>query len=143
MMTSRCITSIGQDGFGAGADYVTIPNNVTISAGQRYALITIIPLVDIDPTWRPFRAPSFSSLQPSPISTVLLHDEFAVASRRNLYLEDDCLPPTATTVTNLPDCTFHICMPGTNRAELLPASDDEPLTDWAPALHQYGGQGRH
>jgi hypothetical protein len=37
-----------------GVDYVTLPGYVTIPTGSTFALITIVPLEDIDPTTTPF-----------------------------------------------------------------------------------------
>jgi hypothetical protein len=34
-----------------GVDYATIADNVTIPAGKHFALITIVPLDDVDPVW--------------------------------------------------------------------------------------------
>ena len=106
-----------------GVDYVKIPDNVTIPAGKRFALVTIVPIEDVDPTARRFDTVILGLIEPpstTPSNTlaslsipvtlpyIIGFPDKAAA----IILEDyDLHGPTPGP---LPPCCFNVGLPGTN-----------------------------
>ena len=115
-----------------GVDYVTLPGVVTIPAGQRLAMISVVPLDDGPPD---LNSTVILKLLPS---TNTLPDYFvgSPASAAALILDS----PAPTPVTGaLPDRTFHLNAAGPNGAWFhVEYSTDMLQLD--PDLHQPGGQ---
>lgn len=95
-----------------GVDYVTLPGFVTIPAGQSFALITVVPLDDIDPTARRFDT-VIVALTPPPPTANPLPPPYIVGwpgKAEAFILEDYDLPGPHTRM--MTDGTFHIEWPG-------------------------------
>ena len=115
-----------------GVDYVTLPTSVTIPAGQRYALITIDPLDDMDSSYRPYDTVILSLLLP-PMANVL-PQPYTVGtpgSAGAIILEENYLPMPKPVIRNLPDSSLHVSLPATNGMNFcLQISTD--LLNWIP-----------
>jgi hypothetical protein len=93
-----------------GVDYMAIPNQVTIPAGSRYALITIDPLEDIDPIASLFST-VLMKLQPStnaPPDYVL-----GWPAKAGAVIFEECGPPFPPAVRPRDHC-FHANWPAVN-----------------------------
>ena len=109
-----------------GVDYATIPDHVTIPAGKRFALVTIIPLDDVDPTPRRFDTVVLSLEPPpdgAPPSYVVGFPDKAAA----IILEDIDLPGPPPCV--LPDGCFQAAWPATN-GTIYSLQTSTNLADW-------------
>jgi hypothetical protein len=95
-----------------GVDYQTIPTTVTIPAGQRYSLITIVPLNDSDSAFRRYDnvVLTLAASTNAPPSYVLGSTRSAGA----VILEEDYLPIVPPTIHSLADTSVHISLPATN-----------------------------
>ncbi|MDB6068719.1 MAG: Na-Ca exchanger/integrin-beta4 [Pedosphaera sp.] len=112
-----------------GVDYVSIPGLVTIPAGQRFALITIVPIEDIDPSTRPFDTVILSLMVPP---TSLNGPTYSIgwpAKAEAIILEDHILPGPPSGV--LSDNSFHFCLPATNGQSFCIQLSTN-LVDWQP-----------
>jgi Bacterial Ig domain/Calx-beta domain len=113
-----------------GVDYVELPGTVTIPAGERFALITVIPLEDIDATARYFET-VILSLRPAiavdPQTTV----PYLVGEPRKaeaIILEGNRYPWPIPAM--LPDGSFHLGLPATvGQNFCIQVSTN--LVDWA------------
>jgi len=114
-----------------GTDYVPLPGSVTIPAGRRFALITVVPLDDIDPTTRRFDT-VIVALTPPPPTANPLPPPYIVGwpgKAEAIILEDYDLPGPRTGM--MKDNTFHIAWPGTNGSNYsVEVSTD--LQTWLP-----------
>ena len=114
-----------------GVDYITLPGFVTIPAGEKFALITVVPLDDIDPTTRRFDT-VIVALTPPPPTANPLPPPYIVGwpgKAEAIILEDYDLPGPHTGM--MKDKTFHLAWPGTNGANYsVEVSSD--LQTWVP-----------
>ncbi len=118
-----------------GVDYVKLPGNVTIPAGKNYALITINPLEDIDPTSQPFSTVILSLYVPlEPLPQPQPYSLGWPAKAGAIILEESPFPgspPFIPPIAVLPDSSFHINFPGTNGQNYcVQVSSD--LINWLP-----------
>ena len=115
-----------------GVDYVTLPTSVTIPAGQRYALITIDPLDDMDSSYRPYDTVILSLLlPPTAYTSPLTYSVGTPASAGAIILEENFLPMPNPVIRNLPDSSLHVSLPATNGMNFcLQISTD--LLNWIP-----------
>jgi len=97
-----------------GVDYVTIPNSVTIPAGQRYALITIVPLDDANNTNRYDTVVLSLLALPTSFDSPLAYSIGSPGRAGAVILEDNILPITRPLVHSLTDNVIHISLPATN-----------------------------
>jgi hypothetical protein len=95
-----------------GVDYAALPGSVTIPAGQRYALITVLPLNDSDSTYRlydtvllglimPTNTPPAYMLGPSPRAGAVI-------------LEENFLPMLHPVIHAMADGSVHVSLPANN-----------------------------
>jgi len=111
-----------------GVDYETLAGVVTIPAGQRSALIVIVPLDDV--FVRPVET-VILKLQMPPATTSATPPPYRIGSPGKaaaIIVENDGPRPPCRL---LPDGLFHVCQPGTNGFPYrLEASGD--LLNWSP-----------
>jgi hypothetical protein len=112
-----------------GEDYEAIPGFDTIPAGQRYALITIVPLDDTDSSYRYYDTVILTltaSTNAPPAYSV-----GAPSSAGAIILEENFLPIAGPLIRNLADCSLHVSLPATNGMNFcLQISTD--LVNWLP-----------
>jgi hypothetical protein len=112
-----------------GVDYAALSGEVTIPAGRRFALITIVPLEDIDPTARLFDTVVLA-LKQQPAATAGNPPPYLVGwpgkAGAVILEENDVLRPSTGT---LPDGCFHLGMLGTNGLNFC-IQVSTNLTDW-------------
>jgi cupin superfamily acireductone dioxygenase involved in methionine salvage len=97
-----------------GVDYVAIPSSLTIPAGQRYALITIVPLED-DANTNRYDTVVLSLLAlPTAFDSPLAYSIGSPSRAGAVILEDNVLPITQPLVHSLADHVMHISLPATN-----------------------------
>ena len=115
-----------------GLDYAAIPNTVSIPAGQRYALITIVPLEDVDLADHSYETVVLELIAPPSVSNAPA--EYRVGSPNKagiVILEETGLPILPPTVRNLSDHSIHVSLPGTNGLNFcLQVSTN--YVDWTP-----------
>ena len=120
-----------------GYDYVELPGTVTIPAGKTYALVTVYPLPNQDPTYLLYdtvvltlQSPTNSpSAPPAPPAYTVGSPGQAGA----IILEDNYLPIQQAIITSLEDNTLHISLPATNGLNYcLEVSTN--LINWVPVL---------
>ena len=111
-----------------GVDYVALPGNVTIPAGASFALVTIIPLDDVDPTPRRFDTVVLA-LEPSPDGTPPSYVVGFPGKAAAIILEDIDLPGPTPCI--LPDGCFQAAWAGTN-GMIYSLQTSSNLTDWVP-----------
>ena len=114
-----------------GVDYAAIPDQVTILAGQRYALITIIPLSDND-TNRSYDTVVLTlTVPPYPTNTLPPYVIGAPAKAGAIILEGGALPILQPLARLLIDGSVHTSLPGTNGMNFcVQVSTD--LVNWVP-----------
>ena len=112
-------------------DYAAIPDQVTILAGQRYALITIIPLSDND-TNRSYDTVVLTlTVPPYPTNTLPPYVIGAPAKAGAIILEGGALPKLQPLARLLIDGSVHTSLPGTNGMNFcVQVSTD--LVNWVP-----------
>jgi hypothetical protein len=96
----------------SGIDYEAIPDYVTIPAGQRYALITIVPLDDSDSDYRHYDNVVLTLTPPTNAPPAYLLG--SPRSAGAVILEEDYLPMTQPVIHNLVDSSIHLSLPATN-----------------------------
>jgi len=114
-----------------GVDYALIPDNVTIPAGKSFALVTIVPLEDVDPTPRLFDTVVLSLTLPPP-GPVTTPPPYLIGFPRRaaaIILEDFDLPCPRASVS--PDGCFHASLPGANGSVICLQSSTD-LVNWTP-----------
>jgi uncharacterized metal-binding protein len=112
-----------------GLDYAAIPNNVTIPAGQSYALITIVPLNDDESAYRDYDTVVLTLTAPTNTPPPYSIGSPSVAGA--IILEEDLLPIVPPTIRNLSDSSKHVSLPATNGMSFsLQISAD--LVNWLP-----------
>jgi hypothetical protein len=112
-----------------GVDYVTIPNYVVIPTGQRYALITIVPLSDDDSCYRHYDTVVLSLTVPTNDPTAYVIG--SPSSAGAIILEENYLPIAEPMIRNLADNSMHVSLPATNGLNFcLQISTD--LVNWLP-----------
>lgn len=95
-----------------GVDYLVLPGSITIPAGQRYALITVLPLDDSDSAYRrydtvllglimPTNTPPAYMLGPSPRAGAVI-------------LEENFLSMLHPTIHAMVDSSMHVSLPANN-----------------------------
>ena len=111
-----------------GVDYAAIPNQVTIPAGQRYALITIVPLIDNDTN----RASDTVLLALTPSTNAPpTYTVGSPAKAGAIILEAGLLPIMPPTVHRLSDNSIHVSIPADNGLNFsLQVSSDN--VNWVP-----------
>jgi hypothetical protein len=114
-----------------GVDYATIPDQVTILAGQRYALITIVPLNDND-TNRPYDTVVLTlTVPPYPTNTLPPYLIGSPGKAGAIILENGSLPILQPLARLLIDGSVHTSLPGTNGMNFcVQVSTD--LVNWLP-----------
>ena len=114
----------------SSVDYVTLPGYVTIPAGQRYSLITIVPRKAIHASAQPFLTVILALTEPpTAVVTPPLYIIGWPGKAEAIILQDCNVVWLVTGV--LPDASFHVCLPGTNGLNFcLQISTN--LTDWVP-----------
>jgi hypothetical protein len=95
-----------------GVDYATIADNVTIPAGKRYALVTIVPLDDVDPVWHVYDTVVLALKAPT--NTPPPYRVGWPAKAAAIILEDRDLGTNGPVMGCLPDHSFHFSQPWTN-----------------------------
>jgi Bacterial Ig domain/Calx-beta domain len=113
-----------------GVDYVALPGNVTIPAGQRFALITVIPLENIDATAKRFET-VILSLRPAIAVDPQAAVPYLVGEPRKaeaIILEENRYPWPIPAV--LPDGSFHLGLSATNGQNFC-IQVSTNLVDWA------------
>ncbi|EEF57560.1 Calx-beta domain-containing protein [Pedosphaera parvula] len=97
-----------------GVDYVTLPGNVTIPAGKRFALITINPLEDLDLSSNRFETVILSLHQLDPIDSQPPVPYFvgSPGMAEALILEESKFPWPVPYI--LPGGSFYVGLPATN-----------------------------
>ena len=112
-----------------GVDYAAISNYVTIPAGQRYALVAIVPLNDDDSAWRSYDTVVLALTVPTnmpPPYTI-----GSPASAGAIILEENLLPIVPPTIHNLSDNSIQVSLPAPNGMSFsLQISAD--LLNWQP-----------
>ena len=99
-----------------GVDYVALPGSVTISAGRRFALITIFPQKVVHASARPFLTVVLALTEPPPpVSPANTPPPYTIGwpGKAEAIILEDCnvaLPVTGV----LPDATFNVCLPAAN-----------------------------
>jgi Bacterial Ig domain len=113
-----------------GVDYATLPGYVTIPAGQRYSLITIVPRKAIHASAQPFLTVILALTEPpSPVATPPPYIIGWPGKAEAIILQDCNVPWPVTGI--LPDASFHVCLPGTNGMNFcLQISSN--LINWVP-----------
>jgi hypothetical protein len=115
-----------------GVDYATIPGDVTIPAGKRFALITIVPLEDVDAVARPYETVVLGLTPPPPpaANAVVPYIVGWPGKAAAVILEEHNLPVVPVS-GSLPDHSFHASWPGTNGFNFcLQISTN--MVDWVP-----------
>jgi len=99
-----------------GVDYTTIPNNVTLAAGQRYGTITIFPLEDNDTSSNRYSSVIFSLTQPPGSSnSVSATYQIGTPSKAGaVILEENMLPIPRPVLHSFVDHSVHVSLPATN-----------------------------
>jgi len=100
-----------------GVDYATIPDLVVIPAGQRYALITIIPLEDVDPSPRPYDNVILTLKEPNTNSMTAVALPYTLGNPHSagaIILEQNFLPIPRPIIHGFEDNSAHVSLPGTN-----------------------------
>lgn len=113
-----------------GVDYVTLPGYVTIPAGQRYGLVTIVPRKAIHASAQSFLTVILALTEPPP--PVVTPPPYIIGwpGKAEAIILQDCNTPWPVTGI-LPDASFHVCLPGTNGMNFcLQVSTN--LINWAP-----------
>jgi len=114
-----------------GVDYVTLPGYVTIPAGSTYALITIIPLEDIDPTTTPYSTVILSLVVP-PIPTNGPPDyTLGWPNKAGAIILEDRRFPGDPIPSPLAGGTFVANFPGTN-GQIYCVEVSSDLLNWLP-----------
>ncbi len=110
-----------------GVDYATLPGQITIPAGQRFALITIDPLEDVDSTARPYET---VVLALTPLATATAPYRVGWPGKAAAIILEECnLPVPVTGALN--DNCFRVAWPAANGQNYcLQVSTD--LLDWTP-----------
>jgi hypothetical protein len=112
-----------------GVDYAAIPNNVTIPAGQWYALIAIVPLNDDDSAYRDYDTVVLALSAPSNAPPSYRVGSPSVAGA--IILEEDLLPIVPPTIRSLSGNSVHVSLPADNGMNFsLQTSSD--LVNWLP-----------
>lgn len=99
-----------------GVDYANIPNNVTLSPGQRYGTITIYPLEDNDSSTNRYSNVILSLMQPPGVtnSASATYQVGTPAKAGAVILEENVLPITRPLLHNFVDHSVHVSLPATN-----------------------------
>lgn len=105
-----------------GVDYVTLPGYVTIPAYKTFALITINPLEDVDPSNSPPFSTVILTLVPSPIvgpgplpyRIGWPYRAGAIILEENLFPFGPPIGPCGPPLAGTPFPPFHVCFPATN-----------------------------
>jgi hypothetical protein len=112
-----------------GVDYAAIPNNVTIAAGQRYALVTVVPLNDNDSAYRSSDTVVLGLTVPSNAPP-----PYRIGSQSKagaIILEETLVPVVLPTVRNLSGDSVYVSLPASNGMNYsLQTSSD--LLNWQP-----------
>ncbi len=112
-----------------GVDYAAIPNNVMIPAGQQYALIPIVPLIDNDATNRFYDTVVLSLTEPA--NTPPTYTVGSPSRAGAIILEENLLPIVPPMVRSLADSSIHVSLPAANGLNFsLQISTD--LVNWVP-----------
>jgi hypothetical protein len=115
-----------------GIDYVTIPNSVTIPAGQTYQTITIVPLPDNDSATHAYDSVVLELIQPATASNSL--PAYILGSPRKagaIILEETALPIIRPTANELADNSILVSQPAASGMNYcLQISTN--LVDWLP-----------
>jgi hypothetical protein len=110
-----------------GVDYATIADNVTIPAGKRYALVTIVPLDDVDPAWHVYDTVKLALKAPT--NTPPPYRVGWPGKAAAIILEDRDLGTNGPGMDCLPDHSFHFSRPWTDGSNFcLQVSTN--LVDW-------------
>jgi hypothetical protein len=112
-----------------GVDYAAIANDVTIAAGQRYALLTVVPLNDNDSAYRSYDTVVLGLTAPS--NTPPAYRIGSPSKAGAVILEEDVLPIVPPTIRNLSGQSVHVSLPAGNGVNFtLQTSPD--LVNWLP-----------
>jgi hypothetical protein len=112
-----------------GVDYATIPDSITIAAGQRYARIIILPLSDADSAYRKYDTVILALTVPS--ATPPPYNVGWPGKAGAIILEENILPILHPMIHELADNSLHVSLPATNGMNFsLQISTD--LINWLP-----------
>lgn len=110
-----------------GEDYETIPNSIVIPAGQRYSLVTIVPLNDTNSSY-PYYDTVLLTLA-SPTNLPPAYTTGSLNSAGAVILDDNFLPISQPLIHAMADNSIHVSLPGTNGMNFsLQVSSD--LVNW-------------
>ena len=112
-----------------GLDYASLPGYVTIPAGQRYSLITILPSTDTDSSYRYYDTVILTlTVPPNALSAYHVGTPNSAGA---VILEENFLPIPTPLIRNMADNTFHVSLPATNGMNFcLQVSTD--MVNWLP-----------
>jgi hypothetical protein len=117
-----------------GVDYATIPDHVTIPAGQTYSMITILPLDDADSAFRPYDTVVLGLVAPTNASGATV--PYVVGSPQKaavLILEETFTPLGQPLIATRPGNCIQVSFPATNGMNFcLQISTN--FVDWVPML---------
>jgi hypothetical protein len=117
-----------------GVDYATIPNHVTIPAGQTYSLLTILPLSDADSAFRPYDTVVLGLVAPTNASGATAPYEVGSPQKAAvLILEETFMPLGQPLIATRPGNCIQVSFPATNGMNFcLQISTN--FVDWVPVL---------
>ena len=117
-----------------GVDYAAIPNQVTIPPGQRYALITILPLADNDSSSRPYDTVVLGlTVPPVPTNTPPPYVLGSPTNAAAIILEENYLPISGPSAKAVAGSSLHVSLPGTNGFNFCLQISTNAV-DWMPML---------
>lgn len=114
-----------------GVDYVALPGAVTIPAGRNYALITIVPLEDIDATGIPYSTVILGLAAPPDATNVPPPYVVGWPGKAGAVILEESPFPGGPPIGPMGDSSFRVSLPGTNGQNYcLQVSSD--LINWVP-----------
>ena len=114
-----------------GVDYITLPGSVTIPAGQRFALITVYPLEDVDATAIPYSTVVLGlNLPPPSVSNAPPAYTLGWPRKAAAIILEECFLPVPV-AGPLADNCFRVAWPAANGQNYcIQLSTD--LQNWTP-----------
>jgi hypothetical protein len=114
-----------------GVDYITLPGTVTIPAGQRFALITVYPLEDVDATAIPYSTVVLAlNPPPPPVSNAPPAYTLGWPRKAAAIILEECFLPVPV-AGPLADSCFRVAWPAANGQNYcIQLSTD--LQNWTP-----------